>query len=93
MRATLILLLLAFAISSCSNPGKAEEADRKNLYQAEFFYENGAYGRALSAAKKIKKSSPRYSEAQELIRRIEPKSADDEFGVGESDPLDDLLPY
>lgn len=61
-------LLLCF---SCSNPGKRAEFDRKNLFQTEFFYEQGFPGKALERAKRIKKSSPRYGEALEWIERIE----------------------
>ncbi len=61
-------LLLCF---SCSNPGKKEESDRKNIYQAQFFYEQGFPGKALERARRIKKSSPRYGEARDWIERIE----------------------
>lgn len=71
---------------SCSNTAKREEADRRNLYKAEFFYEAGAYGESIAAAKKVKKSSPRYREAQEWIQRIqeetvEPDFSDEDLGV------------
>ena len=71
MKSFFIILFFAFTGLSCSNPGKAEESDRKNLYQAQFFYEQGFPGRALEHAKRIKKSSPRFDEARELIDRIE----------------------
>ena len=79
MKIFVILPFFVFAGLSCSNPGKVEESDRKNLFQAEFFYERGFTGRALTHAKKIKKSSPRYAEAQEWVRRIEEDSAEAEF--------------
>lgn len=56
---------------SCSSAGKKEEFDRKNLFQTQFFYEQGFPGKALERAKRIKKSSPRYGEALEWIERIE----------------------
>ena len=71
---------LVFSAASCSNPAKAEEFDRKNLFQAQFFHERGFTARALSHAKKIKKSSPRYDEAQEWVQRIEEENAEEEFG-------------
>jgi len=71
MKKVLIPLSFAIVVTSCSNPGKAEEFDRKNLYLAEFFYDGGFYGRALMHAGRIKKSSPQYPQAREWVRRIE----------------------
>ena len=66
------LLIIPFCGGlSCSSPGKKEEFERKNIYQAQFYYERGFPGRALKCAQRIKKSSPRYFEAQEWIARIE----------------------
>ncbi len=56
---------------SCSNAAKKEEFDRKNLYQAQFFYEQGFTGKAMERAQRIKKTSPRYGEALDWIERIE----------------------
>ena len=71
MKVFFILPLFAFFGLSCSNPGKQEEFDRKNLYQAQFFYEQGFPGKAMERANRIKKSSPRYGEALDWIDRIE----------------------
>jgi len=71
MKRFVILPLVALAGFSCSNPGKAEESDRKNIYQAQFFYEQGFPGKALEKARQVKESSPRYDEAREWIERIE----------------------
>ena len=79
MKIFIILPFFVFVGLSCSNPGKREESDRKNLFQAQFFYERGFSGRAMSHAKKIKKSSPRYEEAQEWVRRVEEDNAGAEF--------------
>lgn len=79
MKYLLIVSFLLFSGISCSNPGKAEESDRKNLYQAQFFLEQGFPGRALQHAKRIKETSPRYEEAQELIFRIEGDSVEPDF--------------
>ncbi|MDA7866034.1 hypothetical protein N9A70_04600 [Akkermansiaceae bacterium] len=80
MKFLVIVPFVLFAGLSCSNPGKVEEADRKNLFQAEFFYERGFTARALMHAERIKKSSPRYAEAQEWVRRIEGDRTAAEFG-------------
>jgi len=56
---------------SCSTAEKKEESDRRNLYQAQFFYEQGFIGKAKERAERIKKSSPRYDEALGWIERIE----------------------
>lgn len=79
MMKIITLLLLPFLVLSCSNPMKAEESDRKNLYQTEFFFDGGFYGRALMHAKKVKKSSPRFQEAQEWIQRIQSGTEEPEF--------------
>lgn len=79
MKFLLIVPFFAFSGISCSNPGKAEESDRKNLYQAQFFLEQGFPGRALQHAKRIKETSPRYDEAQELMLRIEGGSEEPDF--------------
>ena len=79
MKSLLVIPFLAFVGLSCSNPGKAEEFERKNLYQAQFFYEQGFPGRALEHAKRIKKSSSRFHEAQELIETIENESIEPGF--------------
>ncbi len=63
--------LMAFFGLSCSTTGQKEEFDDKNLYQAQFFYEQGFPGKAVERARRIKESSPRYYEAQEWIDRIE----------------------
>ena len=76
MKKTLIFALLVLPVVSCSNSSKAEEKDRRNLYLAEFFYDSGAYGKSLESAKKVKKSSPRYQEAQEWIQRIQMETLD-----------------
>jgi len=79
MKTLLIISFFAFTGLSCSNPGKAEEFDRKNLYQAQFFYEQGFPGRALEHANRIKKTSPRYDEAREWVDRIEGDEMEPEF--------------
>lgn len=78
MKHPTILLLMLFVVS-CSNPSQRAEESYRNYYKAEFFYEAGAYGKAKAAAKKVKESSPRYRDAQELIRWIETESVEPEF--------------
>jgi hypothetical protein len=67
----LFLILPFLACFSCSSPEQKEESDRKNLYQAQFFYEQGFPGKAMEKAKQIKESSPRYDEARDWIDRVE----------------------
>jgi|GEM_PF-2230333 len=62
----LILLPLAL-LTSCSNPGKRAEDDRRNIHLAQFFYEQGISSKSVAHAKKIKPDSPHYAAAQELI--------------------------
>ena len=71
MKRLLILPFFTFAGVSCSNPAAVEESDRKNIYQAQFFYEQGFPGKALEKASQVKESSPRYGEARDWIDRIE----------------------
>ena len=66
---TFILLSLCL-LPSCSNPGKRAEEDRRNIYFAEFYYEQGLPARSLSHAQKIKENSPHYTAAQGWIRRV-----------------------
>ena len=70
----LFLILPLFAFLSCSTQAQKEELDRKNLYQAQFFYEQGFPGKAMERAKRIKESSPRYGEARDWIDRVEMES-------------------
>ncbi|YCM42773.1 hypothetical protein V2O64_15810 [Verrucomicrobiaceae bacterium 227] len=65
----LLLLIPACLLTSCSNPGKRAEQDRRNIYFAEFYHEQGLPGRSVSHAQKIKKDSPHYAAAQEWISR------------------------
>jgi len=67
----LLLLIPCCCCLACSNSANKEEADRKNLYQTQFFYEQGFPGKAKERAQRIKKSSSRYDEALEWIERIE----------------------
>lgn len=68
IRVFILLPLCLFA--SCSNPGKKAEQDRRNIYFAEFYYEQGLPARSLSHAQKIKPESPHYAAAQEWISRV-----------------------
>ena len=70
MRIRLLNLLPLCLLASCSNPGKRAEEDRRNIYFAEFYYEQGLPARSLSHAQKIKPESPHYPAAQEWISRV-----------------------
>ena len=64
-------LILVLMFAACSNSGKQAEQDRRNIYFAEFYYEQGLPAKSLAHASKIKPDSPRYSEAREWISRVE----------------------
>ena len=70
MRTRLLMVLPLSLLASCANPGKKAEEDRRNIYFAEFYYEQGLPARSLSHAQKIKPESPHYSAAQEWISRV-----------------------
>ncbi len=70
MRSRLLIFLPLCLLASCSNRGKRAEEDRRNIYFAEFYYEQGLPARSLSHAQKIKPESPHYAAAQEWISRV-----------------------
>lgn len=69
MNPRLLLLLPIIFLGSCSNSEKRAEEDRKNIYLAEFFNEQGFFHRSVAHAKKIKPGSPHYEAAQDWIER------------------------